>query len=108
MNKKETIDLIRTAFAAPAISLNKGADSGRSASSCSPFLIMKTKTIYAINRTGAHGDYMGPFFATEGAANKSVEEEKAASKWPLDIWVSKEILILENAEVSPCRIKSRN
>lgn len=59
---------------------------------------MNTKTIYALNRAGSEGDYMGPFFETEEAAKKSVEEKKAASNWPLDIWFSKETLILENEE----------
>ena len=39
---------------------------------------------------------MGPFFETEDAAKKSVKEKKAASNWPLDIWISKETLILKN------------
>ena len=41
---------------------------------------------------------MGPFFETEEAAKKSVEEKKAASNWPLDIWISKETLIMENGK----------
>ena len=43
---------------------------------------------------------MGPFFETEDAAKKSVDKKKAASNWPLDIWVTKETLILENKEIT--------
>ena len=61
---------------------------------------MNTKTIYALNSAGSEGDYMGPFFETEDAAKKSVDKKKAASNWPLDIWVTKETLILENKEIT--------
>jgi hypothetical protein len=60
---------------------------------------MNTQIIYALNRSGSQGDYMGPFFDTEEAAKKSVEEKKAASKWPLDIWITTETLFLENKEI---------
>ena len=59
---------------------------------------MNTKTIYALNRAGSEGDYMGPFFENEDAAKKSLEKKKASSHWSVDIWVTKETLILENKD----------